>query len=211
MTKMNGRNHNVTFGVGCIVTCIVLLLFFLNKTHEKLENSRRSFLTLQDKYGALTKQFESLFEYKERLEASFMNFKQTKSSIISETDTLKSELAVLKSSHRTEIQRLHDELDACRRREEMAVVHRDQKDEALLSPASLTAQSPSVPILFTGGGGGEERMLFKDGGSGSGGVKVISSLKHHQTSQTSGKDHTDKGPPQPSMDPNIDPVGNVFV
>ncbi len=55
---MNGRNHNVTLGVGFIVTFIIMLLFLLNKTHEKLEDSRSSLNTLEDKYASLVKQFE---------------------------------------------------------------------------------------------------------------------------------------------------------
>lgn len=36
-----------------------------------------------------------------------MSFKEKKSAVLSEADTVKSELAVLKSSHKNEIQRLH--------------------------------------------------------------------------------------------------------
>jgi hypothetical protein len=141
MTKMSfsTRNHNVTLAVAFIISCVVMLLFFLNKTHEKLEDSRSAFFNLDEKYTTLARQHEckypeeeiptklqsqlnsfyinftpcchatllALMEYKERLENSFMNLKNKKSSTDSETDTLKSELAVLKSSHKAEIQRLH--------------------------------------------------------------------------------------------------------
>ncbi len=49
----------------------------------------------------------ALYEYKERLEHSFMSFKEKKSTILNEAQQTQSELAVLKSSHRNEIQRLH--------------------------------------------------------------------------------------------------------
>lgn len=150
---MNGRSHNVTLGVGFIISCVIMLFFLLNKTHEKLEDSRSALLALEDKYSSLVKQFEgkflnqwtplqkisrwlfvlvdqtvlmifpliifslfnstALYEYKERLEHSFMSFKEKKSPILNEADTVKSELQVLKSSHRNEIQRLHVRAEFC--------------------------------------------------------------------------------------------------
>lgn len=48
----------------------------------------------------------ALYEYKERLENSFVDLKEKKSTMSSQSESLKSELSVLKQSHRTEMQRL---------------------------------------------------------------------------------------------------------
>lgn len=58
MSKMNGRNHNVTLAVAFIISCMVMLLFLLNKTHEKLESSKTSLENMEEKYIGLVKQFE---------------------------------------------------------------------------------------------------------------------------------------------------------
>lgn len=62
MTKMNGRNHNVTLAVAFVIGCLIMLLFLLNKTHETLEDSRSALSTLEDKYASLVKQFECKFQ-----------------------------------------------------------------------------------------------------------------------------------------------------
>jgi len=60
MTKMSfsTRNHNVTLAVAFIVSCVVMLLYFLNVTHDKLENSKTALYTLDEKYTSLVRQYE---------------------------------------------------------------------------------------------------------------------------------------------------------
>lgn len=91
-------------------------------------------------------------------------------------------------------------MDACRRREEMAVIHRSQKDDALLSPSSLVAQLPSMPISPV-------EDVHSNSAKEASGIKVISSLKNIHQNQSD----SNKGVPQPSMDPNVDLAGNVMV
>ncbi|CAL8080525.1 unnamed protein product [Orchesella dallaii] len=225
MSLIGPRSHHLTFGVASVVVCVVMLLYLLHKTHEQLEVTRGELNKINDKYISLNRQFESLYEYKERLESSFADLKEKKSLMTSNSDSLKSELNVLKQSHRTEMQRLQEELDSCRRHEEMAVVrNQPQRDEAL----ALQQHAGSVDELFN------DKTLGVKGHPSDHDIKVISSLSkfgshhssNHEKQQQAGNANVinfirDKGvapptnsPPvgaQPSMDPNQDPVGNVFI
>ncbi|ODM99133.1 Serine/threonine-protein kinase tel1 [Orchesella cincta] len=220
MSLIGPRSHHLTFGVASVVVCVVMLLYLLHKTHEQLEVTRGEMDKINDKYISLNRQFESLYEYKERLENSFADLKEKKSVMNSNSDSLKSELNVLKQSHRTEIQRLQDELDSCRRHEEMAVVrNQPQRDEALaLQQHAAFGEDTS-----------NDKILGVKGHPSNHDIKVISSLSkfgNHRSSNHQSAGNVinfirDKGVPpptnqppvaaQPSVDPNQDPVGNVFI
>jgi hypothetical protein len=99
----------------------------------------------------------------------------------------------------------------------VAMVHQSQKDEAL-SPSSLLSQSPSVPISPVDDVIGGAKQISNGGGSNSNkgdsiGIKVINSLLGIRQGS---KGNMEKGPvilgpAQPSVDPNQDPAGNIFV
>jgi len=100
----------------------------------------------------------------------------------------------------------------------MAMVHQSQKDEAL-SPSSLLSQSPSVPISPVEDVSNAAGKPIKASDTNNGnkdesmGLKVIHSI----LGRSKVSDYKEKGasailgPPQPSVDPNQDPAGNIFV
>ncbi|CAG7833594.1 unnamed protein product [Allacma fusca] len=144
---MTSRSHHVTFAIGCTIVVVVTLLFLLQKTHTQLQDVQIRLLHSESKHRSLSRQFDSLYEYKERLEKSFINLKNERSSLLEIDDAAKEDLSLSRTNCDKQLKNLQDELSACRDKEAVTSLRegnfplKPKTTQPLLAPLSVARES----------------------------------------------------------------------